>query len=131
MSENLAQLAAKVEEWKSRVELKPASSEQAPAEDREASQLVGSGSLVGGRRPNRRGVSPLFGAMLAAAVIVGGMGAMMHGYQPQKPREKSPEDLARIAAAKAKQDRKRALKEAQKTKAPNIVHEPHREDGRE
>lgn len=120
MSENLNQLAAKVEEWKSRVELKPASSAPAPVENREASQLVGSGSLVGGRRPNRRGVSPLFGAMLAAAMIGGGMGAVMHGYQPPKPREKSPEDLARIAAAKAKQDRKRALKEAQKTKAPNI-----------
>lgn len=65
--------------------------------------------------------------MLAAAVIGGGMGAMMHGYQPQKPREKSPEDLARIAAAKAKQDRKRALKEAQKTKAPNDGSQPRAE----
>jgi len=96
------------------------SSAQAPVETREASPLVGSDAVVGGSGRKRGVRSPLMLAMLGAAMIGGGMSPAGYDVLSRKPLEKTPEDLARIAAAKAKQERKRLRKEAAKTAAPNI-----------
>lgn len=102
------------------------SSAQAPVENLGASPLVGSDAVVRGPAMYRPRRSPLLLAMLGAAMAGGGMSPAGYDARSRKPLEKTAEDLARIAAAKAKQDRKRALKEAQKTKTPNDAHQPTR-----
>lgn len=77
-----------------------------------------SGGLVGGRRP-------LMLSMLALAALGGSMGSVVYdGFKParsndpEKPREKTPDDIARIEAARLKRERK-ASKKSARTTTPN------------
>ena len=79
---------------------------------------VGSDSLLGARPRPRRRPSILIGAMLAAAMVGGGLPRGLMSA-PREPREKTPDDLLRLAMAQDKRERKRLMKEAAKTKAPN------------
>lgn len=92
-----------------------------------------------GRMVRGRGLG-LMGAMLAMAALGGGTGpyeytlpgtARRRSTEPTEPREKTPADFERIAAAEAKRARKAARKLSEAPKAPNNLDEtrPRAKDG--
>lgn len=80
-----------------------------------------SGGLVGGHTRSRSATLALLG--MGAALAWSGQPHQVQrllGTEPRQPREKTPDDLARIEAARLKRERKAAKKSA-RTTTPNTT----------